>query len=174
MATNPEVTYSPIVPELYRLDAEIAALQEQKKRLEAELIEEGDGTYCELDGRRTAIVVSPAAPKPTYTLYPAAAKKAFLEDKGEKKSTPELDKEFAAAQEQMALGLAGEHFKTLFDRVVEYRPAKGFGDMVARLMKGKTATAARLLRNCIVAKAAGETYVKLPDRPKPEKPAAEE
>jgi hypothetical protein len=173
MATKADLKQSPIVAELYRLDAEIARLEARKAVLEAELIDEGEGHYLELEDltpgvKRKAIVVVPSAPKPSYTLYPDAAKKLFLEERKAKRFTPALLKEFSTAQEEAARKISGDHFPALFDRIVIFQPATGFADLIPRLMPNAPATGLKLFKLCQVTKAAGKSHVKLPDRPKVE------
>ena len=180
MAAKPDLIEHELVTELYDLDAQIDELLAQKAAKSAELIKLGAGHYIEVEerepgaGKRKAIVVTPSAPKPSYTLYPDAHKKAFLEEKEVKKATPELLEEFAAAQEATARKLAGINFGMLFDRVVIYRPAPGFADLVPRLFARATATASKLLLLCQVTKKAGADHVKLPDKPKKQGAETEE
>lgn len=168
MAKNNEtLTESGLVAQLYDLDRQIEALQAEKAEIEAHLIKLGDGKYVERDiDKRLAQVITPAAPKPTYSLFPESAKKAFLEAKGVEKSTPALDAEFAEAQVARAKKLAGAKFPQLFDRVVSYVPARGYADLIPRIFPTAEATATKLLDLCRVTKAAGKSYVRLLSKPK--------
>lgn len=180
MAKNPELIPHKLVAQLYDLDAQIEELKDRKAALETELIDCGEGHYVEIEerspgaGKRKAVVVKPSAPKPTYTLYPDALKKAFLEAREAKKATPELLEAFAADQEAKARKLAGINFGMMFDRVVVYRPAPAFADLVTRLMGKATATRDKLLLLCQVTKKAGADHVKLLDKPKKQEAADEE
>lgn len=167
--TSPEPTLSPLVAQLYDLDAQIAALTEQRKAAAKALIDLGEGQYVD-DADRKAIVVVPTKFTTTYDLYRPAALAAFLEREKAKKATPNLLNAFRYEQESIAEQLAGEHFKKLFDRTLVFPPTKGFADLVPKLLTtsdGKPSAKARdLLLHCQVVKPPGDPYVKLPDKPK--------
>jgi len=169
MATKTPAVFHTHVAALYDLDAQIEALKLQRAALAKDLIAVGAGTYCDAQ-ERMAIVVVPTEWSNKYDLYRPAALKAFLEEQKVKKATPALTKEFRTAQETRAEELAGEHWKTLFDRTVLYVPTKGFADLVPKLLTtadGKPSARARdLLLHTIIAKPPAEAHVKLPDKPK--------
>lgn len=156
------------VAEIYDLEEQIDALQEQRKQLTEELIEQGEGTYLESaepDARKINVVV-PTECSTKYDLYGAPFLKKFLAERETKKATPALTKEFRALQEKRAREILGEHFGTCFDRVVSYVPAKGYKDLIPRLFKTKTATAAKALLVCQVVTPPASAHIKLPDKPK--------
>lgn len=159
---------------IYDIEAQIAALQDKRARLAAELIEQGEGTYLESaapEARKINVVI-PTESSTKYDLYAASFLKKFLAEREAKKATPALQKEFRDQQEQRARDLLGDHFGTCFDRVVFYLPAKGYKDLIPRLFKTKTATAAKALLLCQVVTPPASAHIKLPDKPK--KGASEE
>lgn len=159
---------NPLVGSIYDLDERIETLKLERAQLAQELIEEGEGTYLEsgaADARKILVIV-PSEPSTSYTLYPDAALKAFLEERKVKKATAALKAEFMELQEQRARDLAGDHFKSLFDRSVIFGPTKGFAQIVPKLFPTATATVKKLLLLCQVVKPAADPYIKLPDKKK--------
>lgn len=169
MSDESSPTLSPLVAQLYDLDAQIEALKAQRALVAKELIDLGEGQYVDA-AERKALVIVPTKYTTTYDLYRPAALAAFLMERKVKKATAALLKEFRAAQETRAEELAGEHFKALFDRTVLFPPTKGFADLVPKLLtnaKGEPSAKARdILLHCQIVKAPGDPYVKLPDKPK--------
>lgn len=171
MPEKAEPIFSSLVGQLYDLDAKIAVLKAERDAVAAELIDKGEGAYCDQsDPPRNGLVVVPTKYSTRYDLYRPDALKAFLAAHEAKKATPALTDAFREAQEQRAKDIAGEHFKALFDRTVLYLPADGFEKLVPKFLttsKGDPSAAARdLLLHCQIVKAPGAAYVKLPDKPK--------
>jgi hypothetical protein len=169
---KPDLLLSPLVAEIYDLDAQIETLKTQQATLAAELIEKGEGTYAEHrdPDARKVIVVVPTKYGTKYDLYKPEALRAFLEARQAKKATPELLEEFRAMREDAAEAIAGEEFKTLFDRLVIYSPTDGFEKLVPKLLttqKGEPSAKAReLLLLCQIVTPPKDAYIRLPDKPK--------
>lgn len=176
MAAKTELTFSPLVAQLYDLDAKLDALKAERAAVAKELIAEGDGTYEDAQ-HRTAVVVTPSKYATKYDLCPPKALALFLEERKAKKATPELLKEFRAAREDEARTIAGEKFAQLFDRHVLFLPTKGFADLVPKLLTtadGKPSAKARdLLLLTQIVTPPKDAYVRLPDKPKADGAAAD-
>ena len=179
MADKPAPLFSSLVGELYELDAQIAVLKTERDEVAAKLIEKGEGTYCDQsDPPRSGIVVVPTKFSTKYDLYKPEAFKAFLAANDAKKSTPALVEAFKTSQEERARALAGDNFKSLFDREVIFTPADGFEKLVPKFLttaKGDPAAAARdLLLHCQIVKAPADPSVRLTDKPKAAAPGDSE
>jgi hypothetical protein len=118
------------------------------------------GKYSD-GGTRVATVVVPTAGKTTFDLYPAEVYAEFLEKKGVKKSTPALAREFQAAREAAARELAGDEFRTLFERVELFKPCKGFDDVAARVFARAKARLAAVLQLCRLQAKPAAPHVKI-------------
>lgn len=158
------VRTSLLVAMLYEQEAKISALVKQHEATKKSLIERGKGIYADSHGR-TATVVVPEKGASSVTLYPEADYKAFLEEIGAKKSTPELEKTFRKSREDQARALAGQHFLDLFGCVQTYVPRDGFAARADALLT--PARTRDLVALCTSVKPAGAAYVKLNDKPKP-------
>jgi hypothetical protein len=156
-------TFHPLVAELYDLDAQIAALQEQRDAVAKKLIALGEGNYIDEQDRRATVIV-PKGFYTSYDLYKNDAYKAFLEARKLKKGSAALFKEFRDMRETAARDLAGEEFKTLFDRMVAFAPTDGFEKIAPKLLT--PAKARDIILLCQLVKPPGEAHVKLPDKPK--------
>jgi hypothetical protein len=172
MPDKPAPTPSPLVARIYQIEAAIAALASQRDAVAAELIALGAGEYSDEEARH-AIVVVPTEESISYALGTKPAWQAFLKAKDVKKGNAKLKVEFTAAQLSEARDLAGDAFGKLFDMVITYGPAKGFEDLVPKILTtagGRMSAKGRdLLALCKIVKPPSAAYVKLPD-----KPAAEE
>ena len=132
------ITFSPLVAKAYALLAEIAAKTEALSEIEAQLIKQGAGRYCD-DGempRCCTVVAATAA------------------------ITGAISYELPEGQEDDARRLAGEKFGDLFDRRVTYSPCKSFEDITPKLLP--PARAQKLIALCLVPgkeKKAKDSYV---------------
>ncbi len=201
MADEPEIDKSPaaiaLVQDIYTLEAELAetdlALKAKKLdlillkapkdladklRLETELKPEElvklaaavAGKYADAQNRVISVVV-PTKGSSSFDLYPPAEYKKWLEEKGLKKGSPKLEREFNKEREEKARELAGDQFGTLFDYLATYTPAANFDEFVERLRVGKQLTDAKardILALCELKKAPASPHVKV-EKPKKEK-----
>lgn len=165
MAAPKVLTPHSAVARLYDLEARIYALQLEYEAAAKELIDAGEGHYGDPTGR-AAVAIIPTKFATTFNLYAPDALKAFLATRQAKKATPVLLKEFRAMREERAEQLAGDHYRTLFDRQVVFSPATAFADMAPRILT--PAKARDLLLLCQVVKKPGKAHVKLSDKPKRE------
>jgi hypothetical protein len=179
MANKKAPTPSPLVAQLYDLDAQISALQELREPIAAALIVLGAGVYIESAPRivenapspalRTVTVVVPTEDKVSWDLYPAGDFKSAMEEQGIKKPKPEDFSLFQRAREIMARELAGESFAALFDRHVLFRPKKAYAELAAALLT--PAKARDTIALCKITAPPAAASLRMPDKPK--KPKAD-